>query len=398
MAQDKRARVSDSTDQRRVLVLINGVVDASGGNLRAAVNIAEAMALDGALVTFSAPVVRAQSHRTVDLMDARIERRLFPASRPAARFGGSVRQLWWLWRNVRSFDEVQTHSLFALSAAYAIIVSAIRRVPVLLWPHGSIDPFDLRKHERFKRIIGPLVTRRLLDRCSALLFTTTHESRIAVTYGSRTPREVVALPVAPLSVEGANPAAWRKRHGVPGDVPVVLFLGRIDYKKRLPLLVEAVSLLEGRDAHLVVVGDGPAPERALMADAAARCGVTNRVHVTGWLEGTDRIEAFAVGDVFALISDAENFGLSLIEAMSVGCPAVISDRVFLAEDLERAGAVVCVERDAVAAAEAIDMLLTHPEKAANMGERARELVEREFAPLAVAARLREVTKALAQKR
>ena len=377
--------------QRRVLVLINGVVDTSGGNLRAAVNIAEAMAGDGAVVTFSAPVVRGRPHRTVDLMDTLVERLLFPASRLVARFGGSARQLWWLWHNVRCFDAVQTHSLFSLSTVYAIIMCAIRRVPVFLWPHGSIDPFDLRKHERFKRIVGPLITRRLLDRCSALLFTTTHESRIAVTYGSRTPHEVVALPVVPLSVEGADPAEWRKRHGVPGDVPVVLFLGRIDYKKRLPLLVEAISLLDRRDAHLVVVGDGPDSERALVAETAARCGVADRVHVTGWLEGTDRIDAFAVGDVFALLSDAENFGLSIIEAMSVGCPAVISDKVSLAEDLERAGAAVCVERDAVAAARAIDMLLTHPDEAVKMGERARELVAREFAPRVVSARLREVT-------
>jgi glycosyltransferase involved in cell wall biosynthesis len=197
--------------------------------------------------------------------------------------------------------------------------------------------------------------------------------------------------VAPLSVEGADSAAWRERHGIPGDVPVVLFLGRIDYKKRLPLLVEAVSLLDTRDAHLVVVGDGPDSERTLVAETAARCGVTDRVHVTGWLEGTDRIEAFAVGDVFALLSDAENFGLSVIEAMSVGCPVVISDRLSLAEDLERAGAAVCVERDAAAAAKAIDMLLTDPDEAAKMGGRARELVARKFAPLAVAARLREVS-------
>lgn len=376
---------------RHVLVLVNGVVDTAGGNLRAAVNLAEAMAGDGTEVTFSAPVVRDQPHRTVDLMDARVERRLFAASRAAARFGGSARQAWWLWRNLRSFDEVQVHSLFTLSAVYAIVLCAIRDVPVLLWPHGSIDPFDLRKHGRFKSLVGPHVTRRLFDRCAALLFTTSRESRIAVTYGSQTPHDVVALPVAPLQVERADPAGWRRRHGIPADGPVVLFLGRIDYKKRLPLLVEAVSLLERQDAQLVVVGDGPESERALVAEAAERCGVTERLHVTGWLEGEDRLEAFAVGDVFALLSDAENFGLSVIEAMSIGCAVVISDQIDLAEDLERARAAVCVERDAAAAARAIDHLLTHPDEAAAMGERARDLVAREFAPDAVATRLRDIS-------
>lgn len=386
-----------SLPERRVLVLINGVVDTAGGNLRAAVNLAEAMAGDGSVVTFSAPVVPDEPHRTVDLMDPRVERRLFPASRPAARFGGSAKQLWWLWRSVRSFDEVQVHSVFTLSAVYAIVVCAVRGVPVLLWPHGSIDPFDLRKHGRFKRIVGPHITRRLFDRCAALLFTTNRESRIAVTYGARTRHEVVALPVAPLHVEDPDPAAWRRQHGVPADVPVVLFLGRIDYKKRLPLLVETMSLLEHGDAHLVVVGDGPASERMLVAETAERCGVADRIHVTGWLGGDDRIEAFTVGDVFVLLSDAENFGLSVIEALSVGCPVVISDQLDLAEDLELAGAAVRVERDATAAAKAIDQLLSHPDEAAAMGKRAQDLVSREFAPAAVAARLRDVSTRHAQR-
>lgn len=377
--------------QRRVLHLINGVDDTLGGSLRAVVNIAEAMVAGGAAATLSAPVVDGRPHRTLDLMDGRVERRLFPASRPVARFGGSVRQLWWLWRNVRAFDEVQSHSLFSLSAVYAIVICAVRRVPVFLWPHSSIDPFDLLKHARIKRILGPTLIRGLLDRCDGLLFTTTHESLIAVTYGSRTPHDVVPLPVAPLSLEGTDAAAWRMRHGVPTDVPVVLFLGRIDYKKRLPLLVEAVSLLERRETHLVVVGDGPDSERALVHEAAERCDMSDRIHFTGWLEGMERVDAFAAADVFALLSDMENFGLAVVEALSIGCPAVISHHVYLAGDLERAGAAVCVDRDAAAAAKAIDMLLAHPDQAAAMGERARDLVEREYAPSAVAQRLREVS-------
>lgn len=375
----------------RALILINGVADTSGGNLRAAVNVAEAMAGDAMDVTFSAPIVRGRAHRTVDLMDPRVKRRLFRATRPLARFGGSVLQFWWLWRHVREFDQVQTHSVFSLSAVYSILIAAVRGVPVFLWPHGSLDPFDLRKKARFKQAVGPLVTRRLLDRCAALLFTTSHESQIAVTYGSRSVHEVLALPVAPLSVADADPVGWRTRFGVPTNRPVVLFLGRIDYKKRLPLLVEALSLMQTKDAHLVAVGDGGDAERQLVDSAAERFGVADRMHITGWLEGHDRAEAFAAGDVFVLISDAENFGLSVVEAMSVGCPVVVSDKVFLAKDLERAGAVVCVERDARAAARAIDRLLTHPQEAAAMGKRARELVDREFAPSAFAAKMREVS-------
>jgi len=373
---------------------VNEVFDSAGGNLRAAVNTAEAMAGSGVEVTISAPWVDAHPHDTINALDPRVHRRMFPASRPMARFGGSVRQLWWLWRHVREYDEVHIHILFSLSAVYGVLICALRRVPVLLWPHGCLDPYDLRKHAGFKRLVGPVVTRRLLQRCAALLFTTSREERDAVTYGARVRHEVVPLPVEPLDTADADPAVWRKKHGIPNEVPVVLLLGRIDDKKRLPLLVEAVALMRRRDVHLVVAGDGQPGVTAQLTDAVRSHGLADRVHLTGWLAGADRAAAFVAADVFALVSDFENFGLAVVEALSVGCPVVVSDQVFVADDLERADAAVIAPRDASAVATALDGLLDDPAGAARMGERARALVEKEYTPAAVAGRLAGISSSL----
>jgi glycosyltransferase involved in cell wall biosynthesis len=323
-------------------------------------------------------------------MDETVRRRLFRASRPIARFGGSARQFFWLLRHVRTFDQVQTHSIFTISAVYAILICAVQRVPIVLWPHGSLDPYDLRKHRWFKKVVGPLVTRRLLDRCAVLVFTAPHEAKVAVTYGSHVPREVVPLPVRPLPQWHEDRDQWLARFGVPAGVPVVLFFGRIDYKKRVPLLVEALSLLEHKNAHLLVVGDGLDSQRQLLAEAVERCGLGDRVHVAGWVEGGDRAAAFANANVFALLSDFENFGLSVVEALSVGCPVVISDQLALAQDLAAVGAAAVVERDARQAAQAMDAILSNPTAAAEMGARAKDFVVREFSPEAIAHRLRRL--------
>lgn len=375
---------------RRVLIMVNEVFDTAGGNLRAAVNVAEALARHGDDVTFSAPWVAADSHATVDALDPGVARKLFRASRPLARFGGSVRQFAWLARNVRCFDQVQVHSLFHLSAVYAIVMCAVTDVPVLLWPHGTIDPFDLRKHASVKRWIGPVITRRLLDRCAALVFTTELESQVAVTYGASVRHEVVPLPVKPLVSGSAQGIAFRAKWTIPYGASVVLFLGRLNYKKGLPLLIESVARLADMNVCLVIAGDGESEQVRLVRESGRLYGLADRMRMTGWLEGDERLAAYAAANVFALLSDAENFGLALVEALSAGLPAVVSDQVSIADDLARAGAALVVPRAADAAAAALAQVLMDPVTAAAMGARGRAHVQAHFAPASVAKQLRRL--------
>lgn len=374
----------------RVLILVNEAFDTAGGNLRAAVNVAEAMAEYGDDVTLSAPLVASHSHATVHALDPKVERKLFPASRLLARFGGSVRQIVWMARAVRSFDQVQVHSLFHLSAVYGIILCAMRRVPVVLWPHGTIDPFDLRKHAVVKRLAGPLVTRRLIDRCAAVIFTTERESQVAVTYGAKVRREVVPLPVRPVPDTETDCVAFRTRYGIPTRAPVVLFLGRVNYKKGLPLLIEAVARTGIADLHLLIAGSGETDQLRQLEAAARRHGVAERVRTTGWLEGDLRAAAYRSADVFALLSDAENFGLAVVEALSAGLPALISDQVFISDELARAGAARVVPRDSEAAAKALADLLADAAAAQEMAARGRQYVRQHYTPGAVAAQLHDL--------
>ncbi len=368
---------------RRSLFVINSIDDQSGGTLRAVVNVAEAMQLAGAEVTIVAPRLPGAEYRTVENA-AGLDVRLFPAWRRSARIGWSARQALWLLRHARSYDDVHVHSIFHVGAGFAALLAAAVRRPLVVWPHGSLDPFDLHKHATVKRVLGPTLVRPILAGSSAVLLTSTREADELVTYGARVRREVVALPVAaPPPGEGA---AFRARYGLAPDRPLVLFLGRVNYKKGLPLLIDAVSRLS-HDAVLVVAGSGEDDAHAAAVSAAAQHGLTDRTVFTGWIEGADRADALAAADVFALLSDNENFGLAVVEALAAGVPAVISDQVYLAEDIAASGAGLVVERDAAAAAKAIDSLLTDPVRAADMGRAAATFAASEYGPLRVGERL-----------
>jgi glycosyltransferase involved in cell wall biosynthesis len=365
-----------------VLFVLNSADDSAGGTLRAAINTAEAVAGTGVGVTIAAPHGGGQRHDTIGAVDPRVQVRLFPAHRLTARAGGSWRMAWWLARSVRSFDEVHVHSVFHLGVPSVALICAIAKVPYVVWPHGCLDSFDLRKHARVKDVLGPVVLRPVLARARTVICTSGRERDALVTWGARPRVRVVPLPVPPLDTTGVDRDAWRRRHGLPTGVPLVLFLGRVNYKKGLPLLVEALARLE-RDWRLVVVGSGEPDELAALVQACARHGVTDQVVLTGWLDGAERLGAFAAADAFVLLSENENFGLAVAEAASAGCPVIVSEDVHIAEELAAAGAAVAVRRDAASAARAIDALLSDPAAAARMAVRGQEFVRQTYSPTAV---------------
>jgi glycosyltransferase involved in cell wall biosynthesis len=113
--------------------------------------------------------------------------------------------------------------------------------------------------------------------------------------------------------------AWRRCVAGSDTRPIVLYVGRLSHEKNLDALACAFSSLRGKDAHLVIVGDGPARER--LAHALSGRPVT----FTGYLRGEELATAYASADVFAFPSLTETFGQVALEAMASGLPVVAFD-------------------------------------------------------------------------
>jgi glycosyltransferase involved in cell wall biosynthesis len=97
----------------------------------------------------------------------------------------------------------------------------------------------------------------------------------------------------------------------------VAFIGRLDPIKRIGDLVTAVSLLNA-DIVLDIWGEGS--QRGEIQSTIARLGLQNRAILHGAVAGS--AEALENADVLVLPSDAEGFGLVLIEAMAAGVPVI----------------------------------------------------------------------------
>ena len=131
----------------------------------------------------------------------------------------------------------------------------------------------------------------------------------------------------------------------------LVFVGRLQPIKNLPLLLNAVRIARESipDLKLWIVGDGS--ERAALEKLAAELHISEMV--TFWGQQLDVAPFFTAADTFIMSSISEGLPLSLLQAMSAGLPAIVPDVGGMSEvvRLANAGYVVpAADPDAMAEA------------------------------------------------
>jgi len=129
---------------------------------------------------------------------------------------------------------------------------------------------------------------------------------------------------------------------------VVTFLGRITFQKGPEYFIDAAArvLKRTRGVRFVMAGSGDMMNRCIRH--AARLGISDRFHFTGFLRGAEVQQMFALSDVYIMPSVSEPFGISPLEAMRTGVPSVISKQSGAAEVLKYAFKVDFWDVDALA--------------------------------------------------
>lgn len=356
----------------RILHVVRSLDAAQGGVPAAAAHMAHALGAEGHDVTIATTVLH-RSSKEIEQLATTIGERVDIKSfvRSGLPYDHSVQLARWCRRVMDDFELVEAHGVFDYPCWKAAELARKSKCRLLIHAHGSLDPFDLRKHHRLKTLVGPTLIRRNLDYASAIMVTTAREGAALEAFGSRTTIRPIPLPYRPNGRVG-NAERFRQKHNIP-DGPLLLFFGRLDYKKGLKHLVDARELL-GRDEiglTFVLGGDNSsAYAQALIADVDAR-GLKAEVIFPGHLDEADKADGLAAATAFALVSDNENYGLVLVEAARAGLPMLLSDQVYVEAELRAAGAALVVSRDGAAIAAALRVLMNDPAQLHRMSVSAR---------------------------
>ncbi|MDE1965876.1 MAG: glycosyltransferase family 4 protein [Patescibacteria group bacterium] len=117
---------------------------------------------------------------------------------------------------------------------------------------------------------------------------------------------------------------------------LVLFMGRITLQKGPDHLLKAAKRALEKDSRIFFVFAGDGDMRGQVMQEAAALGIANRVLFPGFLRGDEQREAYRAADLFVMPSVAEPFGLTALEALRSGTPALISRQSGVAEAVKHA--------------------------------------------------------------
>jgi glycosyltransferase involved in cell wall biosynthesis len=247
----------------------------------------------------------------------------------------------WLREYGGNYDCVIVNGLWQYISFAAWRRYARTSTPYFVFPHGMLDPWFKRtfplKHLK-KWLYWPWADYRVLRDATAVIFTSEEERLQARKsfwlYRCREKVSALGLEApAPLALQA--PEKFLKRFPSLRNKRILLFLGRLHPKKGCNLIIDAFRKLKPADVALVLAGPDQIGWEKELRDRAADLPVV----FTGLLQGEMKHAALACADAFILPSHQENFGMSVVEALAVGLPVLISNRVNIWHEIaiDRAG-------------------------------------------------------------
>ncbi len=221
--------------------------------------------------------------------------------------------------------------------------------------------------------------RRLIKNVDRIIAATSDERNQMIRHCGATTGQVQVIPCGvdlKLFVP-QNRQSARKKLGLKQDLPVLLFVGRLDPFKGPDLLLRTAAMME-EDAQIVIVGGKLTGDKELqhLQKLAAELKISQQVRFLGAQPQQDLPTIYSAADVTVIPSYHESFGLAAVESLACGTPVVAT----------RSGGLTTIVRDTETGylvprcpgffAEKLDGLLRDPDVLAQMRQAARSSVLR----------------------
>jgi glycosyltransferase involved in cell wall biosynthesis len=305
----------------------------------------------------------------------------------------------WLWKNITQYELVHIHALFSFSSTAAALIARLKRVPYVVRPLGTLNHYGLQQRRPvLKNLSLRFLEGPVLFHAAAVHFTSDAEQLEAESLG--VPMNSFVLPLAIDFVNAHNRNTLAERFPLLIGKPYIVFMSRIDPKKNIEGLLQALKILKAttqNETRCLIAGSGEDTYVEALKRMAIEYGVSEQLVWTGHLTGEEKGAALINASLFVLPSYSENFGIAAAEAMSAGLACVLSRGVALAEQAGKAEAAIVVDIDPQDIASAIGVLPEDDALRIRMGKQAKNYAERQYSAESMGQGLQKLYDGVVQK-
>jgi glycosyltransferase involved in cell wall biosynthesis len=265
------------------------------------------------------------------------------------------------------FDIIHSHGIIA--NFLGLILSKIKKVPIVAAPHGLL--FDQPHFNMLIKKVISLLEKLTYKRVDYVVFSSPQEKELFNKKLGFLPSNynVILSGVDTTRFENIDKEKIRKEFNIKNN-KIITFIGRLVKVKGVRYFIEAVNHLTG-DFSVLIVGDGP--QRKELETMVSQLELNN-VIFTGRVPSIPDI--LVATDIFVLPSLSEGLPLVLLEAMAAGKPCVVTNIGLPVEHMK--DALVVKVRDAESLAEAIQKLLADELLSKKLGVNAKKKAKNEF--------------------
>lgn len=265
---------------------------------------------------------------------------------------------------------IHQHGIWVRSSNTTSAFAQHHQIPLIISPHGMLEPWALKHHRLRKQLAMLLYQKRNLKQAIAFHATCEAEAQHIRELGYTQPIAVIANGVTlPESIQKKKPSGKQRS---------ALFLSRLHPKKGIPMLLQAWAKIRPPDWNLIIAGNEQSGHLAELKKQVQQLGLSSLVTFPGPLYGEAKEQALQQADLFILPSYSENFAIVIAEALAHQLPVITTQETpWQSLEQQNCGWWVEARIDAIATALKNATELP-PTKLQSMGQSGRDLVAERF--------------------
>lgn len=291
-------------------------------------------------------------------------------------YGISLKFIIELFKNVKKYDLILITSVFTFTSFVTPLICLLLKKPYIFSSRGTLDPINIKNKSSFlKNSILNLYERFFLNKASSIIVLMNDEKNWLTDLNIRNKK----VSIIPNGMDIMPEDEIIKDNFTNKHITKLLYLGRLNYKKNIDMIINAYSKLTKINGtiELIIAGPDDGNEKELR-NLVHELGLSNKIQFKGLVVGKEKEELFKESDIFILPSISEGISMAQLEAMKYKCSVIVGNRGGIHSELISNHAGIVIEPSIKNLTNSLEDLIKNKKLRKTIAENGFNLVKKNF--------------------